>query len=92
MMESLSELRNRIRTLVAEQLGLDVAEVDPEASILDDLGAERLGLQLKLIFAQQLVHEVAVRAAIDATNLDPRAFADIDPDAFFIEPLVGLQF
>ena len=42
MMESLSELRNRIRTLVAEQLGLDVAEVDPEANIRDDLGADSL--------------------------------------------------
>jgi len=30
----------RIRSIVAEQLGVDVSEVTPDASILDDLGAD----------------------------------------------------
>jgi len=37
-----SELEGRIRTLVADQLGVDVAEVTRDASILDDLGADSL--------------------------------------------------
>ena len=32
----------RIRSIVAEQLGVDLSEVTPEASILDDLGADSL--------------------------------------------------
>jgi acyl carrier protein len=37
-----SELEGRIRALVADQLGVDVAEVTWDASILDDLGADSL--------------------------------------------------
>ena len=37
-----SEMEGRIRTLVAEQLGVDIAEVTQDASILDDLGADSL--------------------------------------------------
>jgi acyl carrier protein len=37
-----TELEGRICTLVADQLGIDVAEVTPDASILDDLGADSL--------------------------------------------------
>ncbi len=32
----------RIRSIVAEQLGVDLSEVTPEASIFDDLGADSL--------------------------------------------------
>ncbi len=35
-------LETRIRTIVAEQLGVDVGELAPDASILDDLGADSL--------------------------------------------------
>jgi acyl carrier protein len=37
-----SEMEGRIRALVAEQLGVDIAEVTQDASILDDLGADSL--------------------------------------------------
>ena len=39
-----SDLGDRIRTIVAEQLGVDVDEVSPDSSILDDLGADSLDL------------------------------------------------
>ena len=35
-------LETRVRAIVAEQLGLDVGEVTPDAHILDDLGADSL--------------------------------------------------
>ncbi len=35
-------LETRIRTIVAEQLGVDMAELSAHASILDDLGADSL--------------------------------------------------
>jgi acyl carrier protein len=37
-----SKLSERIRGLVAEQLGVDVSELSPDAYILDDLGADSL--------------------------------------------------
>ena len=35
-------LEQKVRSIVAEQLGVDLAEVQPGASILDDLGADSL--------------------------------------------------
>ena len=36
------ELESRIRSIVADQLGCEFGEVTPDASILDDLGADSL--------------------------------------------------
>jgi acyl carrier protein len=35
-------LEQKVRSIVAEQLGVDLGEVQPGASILDDLGADSL--------------------------------------------------
>jgi len=35
-------LEQKVRSIVAEQLGVDLSEVQPAASILDDLGADSL--------------------------------------------------
>ncbi len=35
-------LEQQVRNIVAEQLGVDPSEVRPDASILDDLGADSL--------------------------------------------------
>lgn len=37
-----SKLGERIRNLVAEQLGVDPSELRPDANILEDLGADSL--------------------------------------------------
>ena len=42
MADADSALEERIRKLVAEQLGIDRLKVTPQASILDDLGADSL--------------------------------------------------
>ncbi len=37
-----NDLSERIKTIVADQLGVEIAEVTKDASILDDLGADSL--------------------------------------------------
>ncbi len=37
-----NDLSERIQTIVADQLGVEIAEVTKDASILDDLGADSL--------------------------------------------------
>jgi len=53
------ELRDRIRVLVANQLGVDVAEVGAEASILDDLGADSLDV-VELVMSLEDVFDIEV--------------------------------
>ena len=38
----MAELEERIAEIIAEQLGVEAAEVTPEASFVDDLGADSL--------------------------------------------------
>ena len=45
-----ADTTQRIRVLVAEQLGIDPQEVRPESSILDDLGADSLDV-VELVMA-----------------------------------------
>ena len=37
-------LFERVRTIIENQLGVDAADVKPEASFIDDLGADSLDL------------------------------------------------
>jgi len=53
------ELQNRIRNLVAEQLGVDLAEVAPSASILDDLGADSLDV-VELVMSLEDTFDIEV--------------------------------
>ena len=45
-------LRDRLRDIVANQLGVDQDEVVPEARILDDLGADSLDI-VELVMAME---------------------------------------
>jgi acyl carrier protein len=54
-----NELEGRIRTLVAEHLGVDFAEVTPEASILDDLGADSLDV-VELVMSLEDAFDIEV--------------------------------
>ena len=38
----MSELADRIKKIIVDRLGVDIAEVTPEASFKDDLGADSL--------------------------------------------------
>jgi len=52
-------MRDRIRDLVANQLGVDVGEVGPEASILDDLGADSLDV-VELVMSLEDAFDIEV--------------------------------
>ncbi|MDJ0787668.1 MAG: acyl carrier protein [Myxococcota bacterium] len=54
-----SETNQRLRNVVAEQLGLDPSEVIPEARILDDLGADSLDV-VELVMALEETFDIEV--------------------------------
>jgi acyl carrier protein len=54
-----NELEGRIRTLVADQLGVDIGEVTPDASILDDLGADSLDV-VELVMSLEDAFDIEV--------------------------------
>jgi acyl carrier protein len=68
-----NELEGRIRTLVAEQLGVDIEEVTPGASILDDLGADSLDV-VELVMSLEDVFDIKVS---DDEFEDMRTIGDI---------------
>jgi acyl carrier protein len=52
-------LLDRIREMVAEQLGVDQADVQPEANILEDLGADSLDV-VELVMALEEAFDIEV--------------------------------
>jgi acyl carrier protein len=54
-----TDLEARVRTLVAEQLGIDIAEIIPSASILDDLGADSLDV-VELVMSLEDAFDIEV--------------------------------
>jgi acyl carrier protein len=54
-----TELEGRICNLVADQLGIDVAEVTADASILDDLGADSLDV-VELVLSLEDAFDIEV--------------------------------
>jgi acyl carrier protein len=50
MAEAISTTFDKVKKIIVEQLGVDEAEVTPEASITDDLGADSLD-QVELVMA-----------------------------------------
>jgi len=52
-------LFERVRTIIENQLGVDAADVKPEASFIDDLGADSLDLvELIMAFEDEFKDEV----------------------------------
>ena len=54
-----NDLEGRIRTLVADHLGVDIEEVTPDASILDDLGADSLDV-VELVMSLEDTFDIEV--------------------------------
>jgi acyl carrier protein len=54
-----NDLEARIRALVADQLGVNSAEVTPDASILDDLGADSLDV-VELVMSLEDTFDIEV--------------------------------
>lgn len=53
------DLKERIINIVSEQLGVDKSEVTPEASFMDDLGADSLD-QVELVMAFEEEFDVEI--------------------------------
>jgi acyl carrier protein len=54
-----NDLSERIKTIVADQLGVEIAEVTKDASILDDLGADSLDV-VELVMTLEEAFDVEV--------------------------------
>ena len=54
-----NDLVDRIRVLVCDQLGVDPGEMRPEASILDDLGADSLDV-VELVMAIEETFDIEI--------------------------------
>ena len=69
-----SDLTDRIRTIIAEQFGVNMAEVSPDASILDDLGADSLDV-VELVMTLEDVFDIEVS---DEAAESIRTIADVE--------------
>ncbi len=58
-MTDTSVLNGKVRSVMAEQLGIDPAEIKPEANILDDLGADSLDV-VELVMALEEIFDIEV--------------------------------
>ena len=54
-----NDLSDRVQSIVADQLGVEVAEVTKDASILDDLGADSLDL-VELVMTLEEAFDIEV--------------------------------
>ncbi len=52
-------LEDRVKEIIIEQLGVDASEVTPEASFIDDLGADSLDtVELVMAFEEEFDTEI----------------------------------
>lgn len=52
-------IENKIRDIIVEQLGVDADRIKPEASFIDDLGADSLDI-VELVMAMEEVFDVEI--------------------------------
>ena len=59
----MSEIADKIRRIVSDHLGVDEAKVVPEASLIDDLGADSLDtVELVMVFGEEFDVEIPEHA------------------------------
>ncbi len=70
-----SSIEDRVKEIIVEQLGIEVSEVTPTASFIDDLGADSLDtVELVMAFEEDFDIEIAdedaekIKTVSDATN------------------------
>lgn len=55
----MAELSERVKSIIVDQLGVDAGEVTPEASFIDDLGADSLDtVELVMAFEEEFGIEI----------------------------------
>ncbi len=63
-------LEDRVKEIIVEQLGVDANEVTPEASFIDDLGADSLDtVELVMAFEEEFGIEIPDEEAEKLTNV-----------------------
>jgi acyl carrier protein len=69
-MANQEEITQRVAALVVDHLGVDAAEVKPEASFIDDLGADSLDIvELVMAFEEEFGVEIPDDAAEKITTV-----------------------
>jgi len=58
-MASTEEITERVKAIIVEQLGVGVEEVTPEASFIEDLGADSLDI-VELIMALEEEYDIEI--------------------------------
>jgi len=58
-MASADEIAERIKSIIVEQLGVNMEEVTPEASFIEDLGADSLDI-VELIMALEEEYDMEI--------------------------------
>jgi len=58
-MTSSDEIKDKIRSIIAEQLGVSLEEVVPQASFIEDLGADSLDI-VELIMALEEEYDMEI--------------------------------
>ena len=58
-MASSEEITERVKSIIVDQLGVSVEEVTPEASFIEDLGADSLDI-VELIMALEEAYEIEI--------------------------------
>jgi acyl carrier protein len=58
-MASIEEISERVKSIVAEQLGSSLEDVTPKASLIEDLGADSLDI-VELVMALEEEYEMEI--------------------------------
>ena len=79
---SMSEIADRIRAIIADQLMVEVEEVTNEASFVDDLGADSLD-------TVELIMEFEDEFGIEISDEDAEKISNVGEAIGYLEKLVG---
>lgn len=61
---------DRVKAIIVEQLGVDESQVNPEASFIDDLGADSLDtVELVMALEEEFDTEIADEQAAELTTV-----------------------
>jgi acyl carrier protein len=65
-----SKLEERVKEIIVEQLGVNAEQVTPEASFIDDLGADSLDtVELIMAFEEEFGAEIPDEDAVKLTSV-----------------------
>jgi acyl carrier protein len=73
-----SEVSEKVKQLISEQLGVDESEVTPKASFVDDLGADSLD-QVELVMALEEAFDLEI------SDADAEAIRTVQDASDYIE-------